>query len=198
MLFTEHHSILVLNFTRNEHKNESNVTEYVTSDQQHGFRKRRSYESQLITTVHDRAKGLDIRQQIDAILLNFSKAFDRLAHQRLAAKLYHYGIRNKTLAWVQSFLAARYQKVVLDDKTSFSSPVTSGVPQGTVLGPNINDMSSRVSPTALLFADDCLLYRAISSQDDAESLQDIGRLQKWERDWRMLFNPAGTPCRSLQ
>ena len=138
---------------------------------------------------------MDKRQQVDAILLDFSKAFDKVAHQRLAAKLHHYGIRNKTLSWIQSFLADRYQKVVLDGKTSSSSPVTSCVPQWTVLGPllfliYINDLPSRVSSTARLFADDCLLYRVISSQDDAASLQeDLDHRQEWERDWQMYFNP---------
>ena len=183
-----------------EHIVQSHLMKYldshhILSDQQHGFRKRRSCESQLITTIHDLASGLDKRQQVDAILLDFSKAFDKVAHQRLAAKLHHYGIRNKTLSWIQSFLADRYQKVVLDGKTSSSSPVTSGVPQGTVLGPllfliYINDLPSRVSSTARLFADDCLLYRVISSQDDVASLQeDLDRLQEWERDWQMSFNP---------
>ena len=168
---------------------------HILSDQQYGFRKRRSCESQLITTGHDLASGLDKRQQIDAILLDFSKAFDKVAHRRLAANLHHYGIRNKTLAWIQSFLAERYQKVVLDGKTSSSSPVTSGVPQGTVLGPllfliYINDLPSRVSSTARLFADDCLLYRVISSQEDAVSPQEVlDRLQEWESDWQMAFNP---------
>ena len=168
---------------------------HILSEQQHGFRKRRSCESQLITTVHDLASGLDKRQQIDAILLDFSKAFDKVAHRRLAAKLHQNGIRNKTLAWIQSFLAERHQKVVLDGKTSSSSPVTSGVPQGTVLGPLLfliytNDLPSRVSSTARLFADDCLLYIVISSQEDAASLQeDLDRLQEWESDWQMAFNP---------
>lgn len=91
---------------------------HILSDQQHGFRKRRSCKSQLITRVHDLASGLDKRQQVDAILLDFSKVFDKVAHRRLAVKLHHYGIRNKALAWIQSFLAERYQKGVLDGNTS--------------------------------------------------------------------------------
>ena len=168
---------------------------YILGDQQHGFRKRRSCESQLIIKVHDLASGLEKRQQIDVILLDFSMAFDKVAHRRLAAKLHHYGIRKKTLAWIQSFLAERYQKVVLDGKTSISSPVTSDIPQGTVLGHllfmiYINDLPSRVSSTAQLFADDCLLYRVISSQEDAASLQEyLDRLLEWESDWQMAFNP---------
>ena len=84
--------------------------------------------------------------------------------------------------------------MVLDGKTP-PSPVTSGAPQGTVLGPllyliYINDLPSRVSSTARLFADDCLLYRVISNQEDAASLQeDLDHLQEWERDWQMNLNP---------
>ena len=118
-----------------------------------------------------------------------------MAHQRLAIKLHHYGVRNKTLTWIKNFLADRYQRVVLDGKTSTSSPVTSGVPQGTVLGPllfliYINNLPSCASSTVRLFADDCLLYRVISTQEDAASLQeDLDHLQEWERDWQMVFNP---------
>ena len=82
--------------------------------------------------------------------------------------------------------------MVLDGKTSPSSPVTSGVPQGTVpllFLIYINDLPSRVSSTAGLFADDCLLYRVITNQEDAASLQeDLDYLQEWERDWQMNFN----------
>ena len=90
----------------------------ILSDHQHGFRKRRSCETQLLITVHDLAAGLDRRQQIDAILLDFSKAFDIVPHQRLAAKLHHYGFRDQTLSWIKSFLADRSQQVVLDGKSS--------------------------------------------------------------------------------
>ena len=63
------------------------------SDAQHGFRKKRSCESQLILTIQDLANGLNSREQIDAILLDFSKTFDKVPHQRLLEKLQHYGIR---------------------------------------------------------------------------------------------------------
>ena len=86
----------------------------ILTDAQHGFRKYRSCESQLITTVQDLASGIDKSEQIDAVLLDFSKAFDKVPHRRLAAKLHHYGVRGNTLLWIQSFLADRSQKVIVE------------------------------------------------------------------------------------
>ena len=153
----------------------------ILCDQQHCFRKHRSCESQLLTTVQDLASGIDNSQQIDAILLDFSKAFDKVPHQRLLIKLEHYGVRGTTLQWIRSFLSDRTQKVVVEGKSSCSTPVTSGVPWGTVLGPllflaYINDLPSKVNAKARLFADGCLLYlklyRHIKTDKDVESLQD--------------------------
>jgi len=168
----------------------------ILSQYQHGFRKHHSCESQLITTVNDLVTGLDKSQQIDAILLDFSKAFDKVPHQRLLLKLRHYGVRNNTLQWIQSFLSNRSQQVLLDGTSSKPAPVTSGVPQGTVLGPllflaYINDLPERVRSACRLFADDSLLYKVIKTQADAELLQeDLDKLQEWEKTWMMEFNAS--------
>ena len=167
----------------------------ILSDSQHGFRKKRSCESQLILTIQDLASSLEDGEQIDAVLLDFSKAFDKVPHQRLLLKLQHYGIRGHLLSWIESFLTGRSQKVLVEGKSSSSVPVASGVPQGTVLGPMlfllyINDLPDNVSSTTRLFADDSLLYRRISTEEDRRILQeDLSRLEAWEKDWQMSFNP---------
>ena len=167
---------------------------HLLNDAQHDFRKRRSCESQLILTVQDLAKGLNDGEQIDAVLLDFSKGFDKVPHQRLLEKLCHYGVRDSLNKWIADFLTDRQQEVVLEGTHSNAANVTSGVPQGTVLGPllflvYINDMPEKISSTTRLFADDSLVYRIIRSKEDQTLLQqDLDKLQKWEHDWLMQFN----------
>ena len=169
---------------------------------QHGFRSKRSCETQLILTVHDLAQGLKDKEQIDTILLDFSKAFDKVPHRRLLHKLSYYGIRGTSLNWIKAFLSNRSQRVVLDGAFSESASVTSGVPQGTVLGPLlflcfINDLPECVTSKVRLFADDCLLYRKIDSVRDSHLLQeDLASLQQWEDTWLMSFNPS--KCETLR
>ena len=110
-----------------EHILYSNIMQHlennnILTDKQHGFRHRRSCESQLITTVHDLALNLDKGKQTDVILLDFSKAFDKVPHQRLLSKLHFYGIQNSTLNWISSFLTNRTQQVTIDTYNPINSP----------------------------------------------------------------------------
>ncbi|KAI8486093.1 hypothetical protein Bbelb_361930 [Branchiostoma belcheri] len=167
----------------------------ILSPAQHGFRKGLSCESQLLLTVQDLAKSIDQNQQVDAAVLDFSKAFDTVPHERLLCKLEYYGISGSLLSWLRAFLTERTQCVVFDGGTSKTVKVTSGVPQGTVLGPllfllYINDLPQSVSSHVRLFADDCLIYRIITKPSDAQGLQsDLDALTGWQNRWLMSFNP---------
>ena len=164
---------------------------------QHGFRQKRSCETQLITTVRDFSNSLNNKGQTDAVLLDFSKAFDKVDHDRLLSKLSAMGIGNSLRQWIQSFLKNRTQSVLVDGAISSPAAVLSGVPQGTVLGPllflvYINDICKGLSPGTIirLFADDSLIYRLINSLEDAEILQkDLNTLQAWEKANKMEFHP---------
>ena len=102
---------------------------------QHGFRKKHSCESQLIITTEELQRSIDQKKQINVIILVFSKAFHTVSHNKLITKLQNYGIQGKTNKWINKWLKFRNQKVVLDGEMSDPVPVTSGVPQGTVLDP---------------------------------------------------------------
>jgi hypothetical protein len=168
----------------------------ILHDSQHGFRKRRGCDTQLVLTTNDLVASLDKNKQVDAVLLDFSKAFDRVPHNRLLQKLKHYGITGNILSWLKKFLFYRKQRVILDGKLSSTLDVSSGVPQGTVIGPlcflvYINDMPACVSTgtKTSLFADDALVYREVVSKDDPTSFQhDLDALSTWGTDWLMSFN----------
>lgn len=160
---------------------------------QYGFLSLRSTETQLLALQDDilRSKA----KQVDMIIMDFAKAFDRVPHQRLLYKLAWYGIRGEHLKWIEGFLDKRKQRVVVDGETSGWEPVQSGVPQGSVIGPTmflvfINDLPDCVSSRIRLFADDTIIYREINSHNDCETLQDdLNQLGKWEQDWCMSFHP---------
>ena len=149
----------------------------VLDNAQHGFRKKRSTTSQLVITINDFASTLRDQKQTDAILLDFSKAFDKVDHEGLLLKLHHLGISGPLLNWARSFLVGREQRGVVEGMESAPSKVLSGVPQGTVLGPlffliYINDISKGLSKGTKirLFADDSLLYRTIETPSDSATL----------------------------
>ena len=146
--------------------------ENILGDCQHGFRSQRSCETQLVQFFHDMVSNLDRalnrgHRQLDVIIMDFAKAFDKVPHKRLLYKLHYYRIRS-THKWIASWLSERYQKVVLDGQASDPVPVLSGVPQGSVLGPVlflifINGLPDNIRSSVRLFADDCVLYRNIHS-----------------------------------
>ena len=169
----------------------------ILTDLQHGFRSERSCETQLITTFQDIAETYDKKgSQIDIAVLDFSKAFDTVPHDGLLSKLKHYGIDKHIWQWISNFLKKPKQCVVVDGVSSGLVDVDSGVTQGTVLGPilfllHINDLPSIVSSKVRLFADDCLIYRQIKSNNDQIELQrDLNLLESWEVKWGMRFNAA--------
>ena len=138
---------------------------------QFGFIPGRSCTTQLLYVLDYFTHHLDQGDSVDVIYLDFQKAFDSVPHQRLIQKLSSFGIHGKTLLWIKDFLRNRTQQVVLNGQKSGSILVTSGVPQGSVLGPLlftmfVNDIPSIVSSPTFMFADDTKIFRFIKSNDD--------------------------------
>ena len=188
-IITRYHSRVVCKVL--EHIDASNLTKHLANSNvlfelQHGFREKRSYETQLVMLVDEIAKNMQMGKQNDMILLDFSKASDKVAHEKLTSKLHFYGIRGKTLSWVKDLFESRSQAVVLNGIKSDKIAVSSGVPQGSVLGPilflaYINDLPDQVKSSVRLFADDTAIYLAISSEGESITLQnDLFILEKWK------------------
>ena len=108
----------------------------VLSNFQHGFCKWRNCETQLIMAIHDLVSAMNSKKQVDTLTWDFSKAVDRVPHQRLLYKLGHYGIQGSFFPWIRVFLTERTERVALKGVLSNQCFVTSGVPraQGMVLG----------------------------------------------------------------
>ena len=177
-----------------DHIMEHMVTTRQLHNAQHGFRPKRSCATQLLATLDDWTRAIERGQSVDAIYLDFSKAFDTVPHQRLLLKLKAHGAGERLLRWIESFLVGRRQRVVLNGARSSWTCVRSGVPQGSVLGPllfviYVNDLPEAVQSNIQMFADDTKIYRPLSSPSDAEQLQaDLNAAIDWSSKWQLHFN----------
>ena len=149
---------------------------HILCPQQHGFRGKRSCETQLLEFTHELFNNLAEGKQTDIFILDFAKAFDRVNHSLLVHKLSYYGIQGVLNHWISDFLQDRRQAVVLNGERSDFISVQSGVPQGSVLGPclfliYINDMPDLLTSPVRLFADDTAAYNIVTSVDDQKHLQ---------------------------
>ena len=142
-------------------------------------------------TTEDMEKG----NQEDTIVLDFTKAFDKVNHTLLVHKLRRYGTGSRLNTWIESFLDGRQQAVVVEGERTDFVPVESGVPQGSVLGPSlfltyINDLPAGIKSKVRLFADDTMYSKTIKKAEDQRALQeDLDSLTTWEEQWSMDFHP---------
>lgn len=169
----------------------------ILSVDQHGFRRHMSCTTQLCSVVHDIAFNIDKGLDVQAAVLDFSKAFDKVPHVALLEKMKTYGFDTCIVKWISSFLKNRRQRVVIEGIESNFCQVLSGVPQGSVLGPTlflvyINDITSCINySTIKLFADDTLLYLPLSDNNSHHLFQqDLNNLNTWAQAHGMNFNTS--------
>ena len=158
----------------------------ILNECQHGFVPGKSCTSQLIGVLDKTGRLLDRGEQIDVIYLDMSKASDRVNHEILIEKLRHLGFKTNLLRRLKSYLYHRRQQVTVLGATSPTLPVTSGVPQGSILGPvlfllYVNDLPDKISSSSIAaFADDTKILKRISSITDNIHLQeDLNSLVQW-------------------
>ena len=161
---------------------------------QHGFLPGKSTSSQLLECTEEWSELLEQGKTVDVVYLDFKKAFDSVPHQRLLKKICAYGIRGKVLEWMTCFLTGRTQRVVVEGHASPWVAVTSGIPQGSVLGPLcfiifINDLPQEIKTSIKMYADDAKIYGpADSAQDRTRIQEDINAVERWTTTWQLPLN----------
>ena len=163
-------------------------------DSQHGFRSGRSCLTNLVDFFHDMFSIYDKSRAVDILYLDFRKAFDKVPHKRLMAKVRSLGIIDEVGDWIEDWLSDRKQRVVINGTSSGWREVTSGVPQGSVLGPllfiiYINDLDLGLVSKMSKFADDTKMGINADSDAAVKQLQeDLRKVGEWSKKWQMPFN----------
>lgn len=178
------------------------TTNNILSDHQSGNKKCHSTETLGILFTSHLYKAIDEKKVTAVLMLDLSKAFDSIDHQRLLEKLRNLNIPDPTLAWFQSYLTDRTQCVRIQNSLSNYLTIKHGVPQGSILGPllfnlYINDLPS-VCQTCNVesYVDDSKLYISFSNKDVNGGLDnlrhDLNRVASWCCENRLLINPGKT------
>ena len=177
------------------------ITEYLTQNNlinktQHGFMKSKSCSTNLLEFLELVLGKVDAGIPMDVVYLDFSKAFDKVPWRRLMSKVKAKGINGRIFKWIENWLKDRKQRVVINGGKSDWRPVTSGVPQGSVLGPllfliYIDDIDLEASSNVIVrkFADDTKLGHSVQREEEQEQLQEsLLRMYSWAEKWGMSFN----------
>ena len=165
------------------------------SKRQFSFLSGHSTILQLLHVMDEWTDILDAGGTIDVCYMDFMKAFNKVPHRCLIAKLHSHGIQGKLLDWIHSFLEHRQQRVVINGQSSTWRNVTSGIPQGSVLGPllfviYINDLPDTVLSQVFLYVDNTKMYHQIQDAGNRHTFQeDISKLQEWADKWLLRFHP---------
>ena len=170
------------------------IVEYMQSKKlfshlQFGFLKGRSTTLQLLNIMNDWTSSSENGTFNDCIYLDNQKAFDTVPHNRLRSKLYAYSLNARIIKWLKYFLSERKQFVEINGKKSEWQNVTSGILQGSVLGPLLfliyrNDFPDGTMSTIYMYADDTKLYREKKSPKDHQILHnDLTKLCIWSKKW---------------